>query len=117
MARISSDELDRLKREASLVELAKAAGVKLERRGEDLFGRCPFHEEDTASLSIHPEKNVFHCFGCGAKGNVVDWVMQERKVSFRHAVEILRRESVPSTGERANRLLTNSRFAGNLAGV
>lgn len=101
MARISSDELDRLKREASLVELAKAAGVKLERRGEDLFGRCPFHEEDTASLSIHPEKNVFHCFGCGAKGNVVDWVMQERKVSFRHAVEILRRESVPSAGERA----------------
>ncbi|MBP9825311.1 MAG: toprim domain-containing protein, partial [Thermoanaerobaculia bacterium] len=101
MARISSDELDRLKRESSLVDLVKAAGVKLERRGEDLFGRCPFHEDDTASLSVHPEKNVFHCFGCGAKGNVVDWVMQERKVSFRHAVEILRRESVPPAGERA----------------
>jgi len=101
MARISSDELDRLKREVSLPELAKAAGVALERRGEDLFGRCPFHEEETASLSIHPEKNVFHCFGCGAKGNVVDWVMQERKVSFRHAVEILRRESAPARDERA----------------
>lgn len=101
MARISSDELDRLKREVSLPELAKAAGVALERRGEDLFGRCPFHEEETASLSIHPEKNVFHCFGCGAKGNVVDWVMQERKVSFRHAVEILRRESAPPRDGRA----------------
>ncbi len=101
MARISSDELDRVKREASLVRLAESAGVKLERRGEDLFGRCPFHEDDTASLSIHPGKNVFHCFGCGAKGNVVDWVMQERKVSFRHAVEILRREGTPAAGERA----------------
>lgn len=93
MARIPPEELERLKREVSLVELVRVAGVKLERRGEDLVCRCVFHEEETASLSIHPEKNVFHCFGCGASGNVVDWVMRRERVSFRHAVELLRERS------------------------
>ncbi|MGH7857289.1 MAG: CHC2 zinc finger domain-containing protein [Candidatus Binatia bacterium] len=104
MARIPSGELERLRREISLVELAREAGLALERRGEDLVARCCFHDgDDTPSLSIHPEKNVFHCFGCGAKGNVVDWVMRAERVSFRHAVEILRRRagSPPPNGERA----------------
>jgi len=55
--------------------------------------RCPFHDDKTASLKITPSNNLFHCFGCGAGGSVIDWVMKTQGVSFRHAVEILRTDS------------------------
>jgi DNA primase catalytic core len=91
LARISDIELERLKREVSLERLAEAKGVKLERRGADtLVGLCPFHEEKTASFTVSPKKNVFVCFGCGAKGSVIDFVMKSEGISFRHAVEVLR---------------------------
>ncbi len=90
MARIPDDELERLKQEVLIERLAAARGVELKRVGRDLRGRCPFHEDSDPSLSVDAERNVFHCFGCGAKGSVVDWVMKAEGVSFRHAVEILR---------------------------
>ena len=102
MARIADAELERIKSEVSLERLAEARGVKLKKLGHDLRGRCPFHGPDEdPSLSIDPAKNVFHCFGCGAKGSVVDWVMQAEGVSFRHAVELLRNDvAVGPTGRR-----------------
>lgn len=90
MARIAESELERLKAEVSVARLVEAAGIRLERRGKDLVGRCPFHEDDTASLSVTPDKNLFHCFGCGAAGGPIDWAMKKNGVSFRHAVELLR---------------------------
>jgi DNA primase len=95
MARIGDSELERLKAETSLVRLVESSGLKLEKRGKDLVASCPFHEEDTASFVITPEKNLFHCFGCGAAGGPVDWVMKRNGVSFRHAVELLR-DGLPS---------------------
>ena len=90
MPRIPDDELDRLKGEVSIERLLHARGVELKRVGKDLKGRCPFHGPDEdPSLSVDPGRNVFHCFGCGAKGSVVDLVMRLEGVSFRHAVEIL----------------------------
>jgi DNA primase len=66
-------------------------GVELRRRDHDLVGRCPFHEDHTPSLAINPERNLWHCLGaCQAGGSCIDWVMRERGVSFRHAVELLR---------------------------
>jgi len=94
MARIPDDELERLKREVSIEGLARARGVELKRIGRDLRGQCPFHSpDDDPSLCIDPERNVFHCFGCSAKGSVIDWVMQAEGVSFLHAVEILRADN------------------------
>jgi DNA primase len=90
VARIPQDELDRLKREVDLAELVRSRGVKLSANGRDLVGLCPFHEEAEPSFRVSPSKNVFHCFGCGAKGTVVDFVMRIEGVTFRHAVEILR---------------------------
>ena len=91
MARIPEPELERLKREVSLERLAEVRGVKLERRGADLHGLCPFHEDRDPSLVITPEKNLWHCLGaCQAGGSVIDWVMKAEGVSFRHAVELLR---------------------------
>ena len=90
MARIPDVEIERLKAEVSLERLVESSGVKLERRGADLVGLCPFHDEATPSLSVTPAKNLFHCFGCGAAGGPIDWVMRREGVSFRHAVELLR---------------------------
>lgn len=89
LARISEEELSRLKREVSVQRLAEADGVVLERRGKDLVGRCPFHEDETPSLSVTPAKNLWRCFGCGAGGGPIDWVMRKRKVSFRLAAQML----------------------------
>jgi len=100
MARIGQAELERLKADVPLVRLIEDAGIVLTRRGKDYTACCPFHAEDTASLVVTPEKNLFHCFGCGVAGGPVDWVMKRNGVSFRHAVELLR-EGLPAVTESA----------------
>ena len=96
MARIPEEEIDRLKREVSVERLAEAHGVRLKRHGADLIGLCPFHEDHSPSLVISPQKNLWNCLGaCGKGGSVIDWVMCAEGVSFRHAVELLRREHFP----------------------
>ena len=95
MARIPETEIERLKSEVSVERLVEASGIELKKTGKDLTGKCPFHEDDTASLVVTPVKNLWHCFGCGAAGGPIDWVMKKNGVSFRHAVELLR-DGVPS---------------------
>jgi DNA primase len=90
MPRIADHEVERLKAEVSLVRLIESSGVKLAKRGADMVGCCPFHGDDTPSLVVSVSKNLFNCFGCGACGGVIDWVMKREGVSFRHAVEVLR---------------------------
>ncbi len=91
MSRIPQAEVERLKREVAVERLALARGVKLKRHGADLLGLCPFHDDREPSLVISPKKNLWHCLGaCQAGGSVIDWVMRDRGVSFRHAVELLR---------------------------
>ncbi len=90
MARIPEAELERLKAEISVERLVEASGIKLAKSGKDRLGKCPFHEDGEASLVVTPAKNLFHCFGCGAAGGPIDWVMRTRGISFRHAVELLR---------------------------
>jgi DNA primase catalytic core len=104
MARIPEEEIERLKREVSLVRLAEARGIELAPHGKDLVGRCCFHSPDnTPSLVISPDKNLFNCLGaCQAGGSVIDWVMRAEGVSFRHAVELLR-EGYPSLSTQSGR--------------
>ena len=91
MARISDQELTRIKQAVSLARLAENRGVVLKPHGNDLIGLCPFHEDREPSLIISPHKNLWHCLGaCQAGGSVIDWVMKAEGVSFRHAVELLR---------------------------
>ena len=97
MARIPDAELDRLKAEVSVERLVEASGIPLTKSGKDRTGKCPFHEDSEASLIVTPAKNLFHCFGCGAGGGPVDWVMRTQNISFRHAVELLRNEFMPGT--------------------
>ena len=97
MARIADVEIERLKGETDLVALVEAAGVKLEKRGADRVGRCPFHDDQTPSLVITPGKNLWRCFGaCDVGGDAVAWVMKCEGVSFRHAVELLKGGHAPA---------------------
>src|SRR6185503_15632939 len=101
MARLPDHELERLKHETDLVALVQAAGVVLRRHGADLVGRCPFHDDQGPSLVVTPSKNLWHCLGaCQAGGSVIDWVMRRERVSFRHAVELLRGPLGPSDPTR-----------------
>jgi DNA primase catalytic core len=95
MARIPEAEIERLKEEVSVERLVEAAGIELKKSGKDRLGRCPFHEDGEPSLVVTPAKNLWHCFGCGAAGGPIDWVMKKNGISFRHAVELLR-EGIPS---------------------
>lgn len=92
MTRVPDDELARLKKEVSLLRLAESSGLTLAKKGADYHGHCPFHEDKTPSLVISPKTNLYHCFGCGAAGSVIDWVMHREGVSFREAVERLTQE-------------------------
>lgn len=63
--------------------------VSLKGAGSAFKGLCPFHSEKTPSFSVHREKQIFHCFGCGAGGDVFSFVMQAEKVSFPESVRIV----------------------------
>ncbi len=90
MARYTEEELNHLKTNTSLLRLAESQGYALKKEGQDYVMCCPFHDDKTPSLKITPARNLFHCFGCGAGGSVIDWVMKTQGVSFRHAVELLK---------------------------
>jgi len=91
MARIPEEEIERIKREVSLVSWVEARGVALKPHGENWVGLCPFHEDREPSLIITPSKNLWHCMGaCNAGGSVIDWVMKTEGASFRRAVDLLR---------------------------
>ena len=93
MARLPDTELEQLKHNTSLLRLAESQGHHLKKEGNDYVMQCPFHDEQTASMKITPANNLFHCFGCGEGGSVIDWVMKTQGVSFRHAVELLKSDS------------------------
>ena len=77
------------------VALADVIGrrVKLVRRGRELLGLCPFHNEKTPSFSVVEDKGFYHCFGCGAHGDVIGFVMRHENLPFPEAVERLAGEA------------------------
>ncbi|HGI7031650.1 TPA: CHC2 zinc finger domain-containing protein [Klebsiella aerogenes] len=91
MARIPKHELDELKRSLSLLSLAQSQGHTFKRHSSDSFVcLCPFHAEKTPSCVVTPKKGLYHCFGCGAKGSVIDWQMATTGQPLREAVAFLK---------------------------
>jgi DNA primase len=90
-----TDDLAGLKARVRLSEFIEQR-VKLSPGHGDRFGLCPFHDERTASFSVNDRKGFFHCFGCEAHGDVLDWLQRMEGLSFPEAMERLRREA----GER-----------------
>lgn len=82
---------EQVKERVDIVALIERT-VPLRRMGRLYKALCPFHEEKTPSFIVFPEQNRFHCFGCDAKGDVIDFVMRTEGLDFGHAMERLAAE-------------------------
>ena len=82
---MNAAEVDRVRERASLVDTV-ARAVELKRRGREFLGRCPFHDERTPSFTVAPEKGFYHCFGCGAHGDVIEFVRRMEGLDFGEAL-------------------------------
>ncbi|NCB62292.1 MAG: DNA primase [Clostridia bacterium] len=77
--------------------------VSLQRKGGNLWGLCPFHSEKTPSFSVSPDKQIYHCFGCGKGGGVINFVMELENLPFPDAVRMLaKRAGMEVPEERGN---------------
>jgi DNA primase len=90
MAFIPEDKLLEI-RDAAPIEEVVGQYVKLTQKGRNLLGLCPFHPETKPSFTVAPDKGIFYCFGCGAGGNVISFLMQHQRLSFPEAAEELAR--------------------------
>jgi DNA primase catalytic core len=80
---------DEIKRGTDIVRVVESYGVALKKAGKDHVGLCPFHEEKTPSFRVSPAKGLFHCMGCGAAGNVIQFVARKENLSDREAAQKL----------------------------
>ena len=86
--RIPEEKIAEIREATDIVDVI-SQHVTLKKRGKSLIGLCPFHTEKTPSFSVDPVRGFYHCFGCGAGGNVFTFVMQMEKVSFPEALRSL----------------------------
>lgn len=89
---ISPKFLDELRNRVTLSEII-GKRLKVTRAGREFKACCPFHHEKTPSFTINDDKQFYHCFGCGAHGDVINFVMQHDNVSFIDSVELLAAEA------------------------
>ena len=94
--------LEELARRNDIVDVVSSYVNLTKRSGANLFGLCPFHSEKTPSFSVAPDKQIYHCFGCGKGGGVISFIMEIEGLSFPEAVEFLaRRANMPLPEERS----------------
>ena len=86
------DYIDELHEKVDIVSIISQY-VKLKKRGRNYVGLCPFHEEKTPSFVVSPEKQIFHCFGCGASGDVIKFLMKIDGMDFKEAITILAQDT------------------------
>ena len=85
MTRIPEEIIEEVRSKTDIVDLI-GEYVQLTKRGKNWFGLCPFHGESTPSFSVSEDKQLFHCFGCGASGNAITFVMDIENRQFTDAV-------------------------------
>ena len=91
--RIRQEDVEAVRERADIVKVVSAY-LQLKKNGRDsMQGLCPFHPEKTASFSVSPSKQVYHCFGCGEGGNVFRFIEKIENLSFPEAVERLAKET------------------------
>jgi DNA primase len=86
--RIPEEKIAEVKNSADIVEIISET-VRLKKAGRNYLGLCPFHTEKTPSFSVSPDKQIFHCFGCGVGGNVITFLVKQEGFSFPEAVRAL----------------------------
>ncbi len=88
MARYSDEIIDEVRQNNDIVDIISQY-VHLKRSGRNYFGLCPFHNEKSPSFSVSPEKQIFHCFGCGVGGNVFTFLTKIEGINFVEAIQML----------------------------
>ena len=88
MARISEQIIEQIRSTADIYEVVSGY-VQLKKRGRNYFGLCPFHDEKTPSFSINSQRQIYKCFGCGAGGGVINFVMETERLEFVDAIKYL----------------------------
>ncbi len=122
MGRINRDVIEEVRMAANIVDVV-GSYVSLRKRGKNYSGLCPFHAEKEPSFTVSDEKQIFHCFGCGANGSVFDFFMRMRNLTFIEALrELANRFSIPlpesretGHGKRIRELADNLRQVNELA--
>jgi DNA primase len=90
--RISEDLIERIKQENDIVDIISET-VKLKRSGRNYMGLCPFHNEKSPSFSVSQDKQIYKCFSCGEAGNVITYLMKQKKIDFVEALKVLAERS------------------------
>ncbi|MCF6238730.1 MAG: DNA primase [Candidatus Marinimicrobia bacterium] len=88
MALIPEHTIEQVREANDVVEVISDY-VQLKRSGRNWFGRCPFHNEKTPSFSVSSDKQIYHCFGCGVGGNVINFIMEHERLDFISSVKLL----------------------------
>jgi DNA primase len=83
--RIPEEKVNEIRQSVDIVDVISDY-VQLKKQGRNYFGLCPFHGESTPSFSVSPDKQIFHCFGCGAGGNAYTFLMDIDGISFQESV-------------------------------
>ncbi|VAX27569.1 DNA primase [hydrothermal vent metagenome] len=84
--RIPEEQIDDIRNSADIVDIISGY-VQLRKRGKNYIGLCPFHHEKTPSFTVSPDKQIYHCFGCHAGGNVFKFLMDYKNISFVESVQ------------------------------
>ncbi len=92
MVRYSEELIEEIRSSNDIVDVISQY-VILKRSGRNFFGLCPFHKEKSPSFSVSPEKQIFHCFGCGAGGNVIHFISKIENLNFKETIELLAERS------------------------
>ena len=96
--------LQELAERNDIVDVVSSYVRLTKKSGSNLFGLCPFHSEKTPSFSVSPDKQIYHCFGCGKGGGVINFIMEIENLSFPEAVEFLaKRAGMPIPEEENDR--------------
>ena len=115
---IPEEKIEEIRESIDIVDFISGY-VELKKKGRNYFGLCPFHMEKTPSFSVNPEKQIFHCFGCGEGGNVFSFVMNIEKMTFPEVIEFLadkfripiKKEGTKSGVKKENLYSVNERTA------
>jgi len=86
-------DINLAKSKINIIDVIQKSGITLTKHGHNYFGLCPFHSEKTASFSVSSTKQIFHCFGCGSGGDVIEFIKKYHNLDFPGALQFLGMEN------------------------
>lgn len=107
-------DTDALLAKLNIVDVINGTGLKLKKEGKEYVTCCPFHGEKNPSFKVNEAKQFYHCFGCGASGNAIGFVMDFQNVDFREACKMLGADIAATPSEKVKRNM--SRIISTLPG-